>query len=131
MPAITIVRRLGFKKGSRKSAFAQVFIAFVISSCIHCWGDLALTGSFAYVGKSVPFYILNGAALAFEDVVIKLARMLGIPGGAWAKALGYVWVTTWMAWSGGFMLDWMLPFGVGRSFVLPFSIVRAVAPNAV
>ena len=103
----------------------------MISSCIHCWGDLALTGSFAYVGKSVPFYILNAVALAFEDVVIKLARMLGIPGGAWAKALGFVWVTTWMAWSGSFMLDWMLPFGVGRSFVLPFSIVRAVAPNAV
>ena len=97
---------------------------------MHCWGDLALTASLSYVGRSVPYYLTQVAAILLEDAVIALAQMLSIRGGRWAKAVGYVWVMCWGAMSGGLMLDWMLPWGVGKSVgTLPFSVVRTFGPN--
>ena len=101
-------------------------VAFALSGLIHAFGDLAnpraaRPGSFLY-------FFLNGLAITFEDVVIKLGKGLGFretTTGA-TRWVGYVWVVWWATASAPVYVEWMNESGVAGKPALPYSPVREV-----
>ena len=102
-------------------------VAFALSGLIHAFGDLAnphaaRPGSFLY-------FFLNGLAITFEDVVIKLANALlgreGTTTGA-TRWVGYAWVVWWATASAPVYVEWMNESGVAGKPALPYSPVREV-----
>ena len=96
-----------FPRGTNRSSYAQLYIAFFLSGLIHFAGDFVSQQRMVY--HSFRFFLLQAAAITFEDFVIYTGRSLlfqaGIklnPGRAnesWMEAAirvgGYCWVTLW------------------------------------
>ena len=98
---------LKFPRGTNRSSYTQLYIAFFISGLLHFAGDFMLEKRLAY--HSFKFFILQAVAITFEDFIVYIAKRLlrlgGIqlkPGRAdenWAetvvRVIGYCWVTLW------------------------------------
>jgi hypothetical protein len=46
----------------------------------------------------MPLFFSQAVVIALEDVLIQIARQLGVKDGAWMRALGFVWVALWFGW---------------------------------
>ena len=96
-----------FPRGTNRSSYTQLYVAFFLSGIIHFAGDFMLEKRMVYC--SPKFFLFQAIAITFEDLVIYIAkrslRRGGIelkPGGAdesWAevvvRVVGYCWVTLW------------------------------------
>ncbi|TBU24283.1 membrane bound O-acyl transferase family-domain-containing protein [Dichomitus squalens] len=119
------VDTLRIPRGTFLSSQVQVYVAFAVSGLLHSFGDLAnaqttRAGSFLY-------FLYNGLAITFEDVVIKLAKAFGFTGPTTTtRWLGYAWVVLWVSLSTPVYVDWMYESGMSSKTVLPYSPVREV-----
>ncbi|THH16561.1 hypothetical protein EW146_g4108 [Bondarzewia mesenterica] len=117
------VRLFGFKKGTTGSSYTQLYVAFIVSGLMHCAGD-AMVG-WKYFGSSMPFFILQALAITAEGGVIAFYRKSGVQlSPTLARLIGYAWVFVWFSFSCPIYIDWSLKAGVGRSKLLPISLVR-------
>jgi len=99
---------LKFPRGTNRSSYTQLYIAFFISGLLHFAGDFMLEKRLAY--HSFKFFILQAVAITFEDFVVYIAKRLlrlggiqlkpGRVGENWAevvlRVVGYCWVTLWL-----------------------------------
>ena len=98
---------LKFPRGTNRSSYTQLYVAFFLSGLLHFSGDYIFEKRIVY--RSFKFFLLQAVAITLEDFVIYVAKRLfrqrGIelkPGKAdesWAEAvvrvIGYCWVTLW------------------------------------
>ena len=98
---------LKFPRGTNRSSYTQLYVAFFLSGLLHFSGDFALEKRMVY--RSFNFFLLQAIAITFEDLVIYIAKGLLRRGGvelkpgkvdeSWAeagvRAFGYCWVTLW------------------------------------
>ncbi|KAG2340943.1 hypothetical protein BDR05DRAFT_888905 [Suillus weaverae] len=93
---------LGFKRGTSGSSYTQIYVAFLISGLVHTGGDIVLSGSSASpVSRplfSMPFFFSQAIVITLEDLLIRIARRLGVKDSTWTRALGFVWVAVWFGW---------------------------------
>lgn len=97
-----------FPRGTKRSAYSQLYLAFFLSAIIHSLADLALEERNAF--RPFKFFFLQVAAITFEDLVISFAKRLlrqrgielkpGKAGDSWAevvaRVIGYCWVLLWL-----------------------------------
>ena len=114
---------LKFPRGTNRSSYAQLYIAFFLSGLLHFAGDFMIEKRMVY--RSFKFFLLQAVGITFEDFVIYIAKRLlrwrGIefkPGKAdesWAEAVvrvvGYCWVTLWFYWTLPMWLDELSALG--------------------
>jgi len=98
---------LRFPRGTNRSSYTQLYIAFFLSGAIHFSGEFMFERRLVY--RSFKFFLLQAVAISFEDFVIYTAKRLLIRRGIelrpgkvdefWAEAAlrggGYCWVTLW------------------------------------
>ena len=98
---------LKFPRGTNRSSYTQLYIAFFLSGFIHFAGDFMLEKRPAY--HSFKFFLLQAVAITLEDFVVHVAKRVlhrrgielaqGRLGEEWAEAVarvaGYCWVTLW------------------------------------
>ena len=98
---------LKFRRGTNRSSYAQLYVAFFLSGLFHSAGEFVLMKGLAY--PAIKFFPLQAVAITFEDLVIYIAKDLlrrwgfepkpGKTGESWAgaswRAIGYCWVTLW------------------------------------
>ena len=98
---------LKFPRGTNRSSYTQLYVAFFLSALFHFSGDFTFRKRTVYY--SFKFFLLQAVAINFEDFVIYIAKRLlhwrGIefkPGKAdesWAevavRVIGYCWVILW------------------------------------
>lgn len=93
---------LGFQRGTPGALYAQVYVAFLLSGLLHTGGDIVLSGSSTSAVSrplfSMPFFFSQAVVITLEDVLIRIARRLGVKDCAWTRALGFVWVAVWFGW---------------------------------
>ena len=108
---------LRFPRGTNRSSYTQLYIAFFLSGLLHFAGDYMIEKRLVY--RSFKFFILQAVAITFEDFVIYIAKHLlrwrGIElkpekaGGSWAevvvRVVGYCWVTLWFCLTFPIWLD--------------------------
>ena len=98
-----------FPRGTNRSSYTQLYVAFFLSALFHLVGDLMIfRGRMVYY--SFKFFLLQAIVITFEDFVIYIAKHLlgqrgvellkpGKPdeswGGAVVRVAGYCWVTMW------------------------------------
>jgi hypothetical protein len=102
---------LKFPRGTIRSSFTQLYIAFLLSGIIHVSGDFMAKGEITYC--SLKFFPLQAVAITFECFVIYVARHLllragiavkpeaadGYWVGIFLKILGYCWVILWFCFA--------------------------------
>ena len=102
---------LKFPRGSNRSSYTQLYIAFFLSGLLHFAADFMMEKRMVY--RSFKFFLLQAVGITFEDFVIYIAkrtfRWRGIelkPGKAdesWVEAairvFGYCWVTLWFCYT--------------------------------
>ncbi|KAI0926545.1 hypothetical protein AcW1_002493 [Taiwanofungus camphoratus] len=122
-----VCRTLRLPSGSWVSSQTQLYIAFIVSGLMHCGGDLMARRDL--FGSSFPFFIAQAAAITFEDVIISIARRIGVDegkSGSLARIVGYVWVFVWFSISAPWYIDWALREGIVHTDVLPFSPIKTL-----
>ena len=114
---------LNFPHGGSLSSYTQLYVAFFLSAIIHTSGDFVSEGRIP--SRSFKFFLLQAAAITFEDLVIyitnRLLRRGGIelkPGKAGessaevvVRVIGYCWVTLWLCLTLPVWLDELNAFG--------------------
>lgn len=104
-------RIFGFPRGTNRSSYTQLYVAFVLSGLIHCAGDCAFEKRIVY--RSLKYFFLHAVAITVEDFVIYIATrlllVLGVklkPGRAdesrtetVVRVVGYCWVTLWLCFA--------------------------------
>ncbi|KAG1815115.1 membrane bound O-acyl transferase family-domain-containing protein [Suillus subaureus] len=122
---------LGFKRGTSRSLYAQVYVAFLLSGLVHTGGDIVLSGSTTTAASrplfSMPFFFSQAVVITFEDGLIRIARRLGVKDSAWTRALGFVWVAVWFGWCVPGFVENMIRAGGG----IRKSASRDMGPNLV
>ena len=127
-------RFLKFPRGTNRSSYTQLYIAFFLSGVLHFAGDFTFEKRMVY--HPFKFFILQAVAITFEDFIIYVAKRLirwrGIefrPGKAdesWTEVavriFGYCWVTLWFCLTLPVWLD--APNSVGFG-----SVDRGVIPQ--
>ena len=102
---------LKFPRGTNRSSYTQLYIAFFLSGVVHFAGEFMCEKRF--VSRSFIFYSIQAVAITFEDFVIYVAKRLLLwrgtklnPGGpdeSWAevavRVIGYCWVTLWFCFT--------------------------------
>ncbi|TBU46199.1 membrane bound O-acyl transferase family-domain-containing protein [Dichomitus squalens] len=117
------VDTLRIPRGTFLSSQVQVHVAFAVSGLLHSFGDLA--NARATRAGSFIYFFLNGLAITFEDVVIRLAKSFGFTGLTTStRWLGYAWVVLWVSLSIPVYVDWMNETGVWGKDTVPYSPVR-------
>ena len=100
-------RILKFPRGTNRSSYTQLYVAFFLSAVFHFVGEYMYERRMVY--RSFKFFLLQAVAITFEDFTIFIAKRpllrAGIklnPGSSqqlWAEAavkiLGYCWVLFW------------------------------------
>lgn len=100
-----------FPRGTNRSSYAQLYIAFFLSGVIHFAGDFMANQRVVY--HSFKFFLLQALAITVEDFIVYIGKHVlfrrGIklnPGRAdenWADAvarvMGYCWVTLWFCYT--------------------------------
>jgi len=92
---------LGFKPGTLGSSYTQLYVAFFLSGLVHTGGDIVLSFHNPAAPRSffsMPFFLLQAFAITVEDILIWMARRMGVKGSVWTRAVGYAWVTVWFGW---------------------------------
>lgn len=98
---------LKFPRGTNRSSYTQLYVAFLLSGAIHSSAEFMLQRRLVY--RSFTFFLLQAVAITFEDAVIYTAKRFLFsrgtelkPGKAdesWAEVVlrggGYCWVTLW------------------------------------
>ena len=98
---------LKFPRGSNRSSYAQLYIAFTLSALLHFSGDFMFEKRMVYY--SFKFFLLQAVAITFEDIAIHIAKRILRRRGvevkpekadeSWAelvaRVVGYCWVTLW------------------------------------
>ena len=96
-----------FPRGSNRSSYTQLYLAFFLSGLLHFAGDFMFEKRMVYY--SFKFFLLQAAIITFEDFVIYIAKCLlrqgevefkpGKADESWAEAavrvIGHCWVTLW------------------------------------
>ncbi|KAF9510776.1 hypothetical protein BS47DRAFT_1395664 [Hydnum rufescens UP504] len=86
---------LGLDRGTKMSAYVQLWVAFVLSTIAHTWGDYALTAGALWF--SWRFFLLQPIGIIFEDAVIRIANSYGWRNNTrWTRLVGYIWVSVWV-----------------------------------
>ena len=102
---------LKFPRGTNRSSYTQLYVAFFLSGLHHFSGDFMLEKRLTY--RSLKFFLLQAIAITFEDLVIYVAKFLfhrrgiefkpGRTNESWAevvvRVIGYCWVTLWFCWT--------------------------------
>ena len=108
---------LKFPRGTNRSSYTQLYVAFLLSALLHFSGDFMFEKRLVYY--SFKFFLLQAVAITFEDFVIYIAKLLlgrrGVEfkqGGvneSWAeivvRVVGYCWVTLWLCLTYPIWLD--------------------------
>ena len=116
-----------FPRGSNRSSYTQLFVAFFLSGLIHFSADFMFEKRMVYY--SFKFFLLQAVAITFEDLTIYIAerslRWGGVelrPGKAdesWVEAfvriIGYCWVTLWFCSTLPIWIDEPNTVGFGRA----------------
>ena len=124
---------LKFPRGTHRSSYTQLYIAFFLSGLIHSSGDFMVDKRMVY--RSFKFFLIQAVIITFEDIIIYLAkrslRRGGIelePGKAdrsWAETvvriIGYCWVILWACWTFPIFLDGLNAVGWGSSDIGPIT----------
>jgi uncharacterized membrane protein len=98
---------LKFPRGTNRSSYAQLYVAFLLSGTIHFAGDFISRKRLVY--HSFKFFLLQAVVITFEDFVIYAGKRLLLRGGiklnpgrsneSWTeygvRVLGYCWVVLW------------------------------------
>ena len=98
---------LKFPRGSNRSSYTQLYIAFTLSGLLHFSGDFMFEKRMVYY--SFKFFLLQAVAITFEDIAIHIAKRILRRRGvevkpekadeSWAelvaRVVGYCWVTLW------------------------------------
>ena len=114
---------LKFPRGSNRSSYTQLYVAFFLSGLLHLGGDFVVERQAVY--HSFKFFLLQAVAITFEDLVIYIAkrslRWRGIefkPGRvdeSWVetavRVTGYCWVTLWFCYTLPVWIDDLDVFG--------------------
>ena len=118
---------LRFPRGTNRSSYTQLYVAFFLSGLLHSSGDFMIEKRM--VSRSIKFFLLQAVAITFEDLIIHLAERslrrgeielkLGKVGESWAGAvvrvIGYCWVTLWACLTLPVWLDGLNAAGWGSS----------------
>jgi len=118
---------LKLPRGSNRSSYTQLYIAFFLSGIIHTSADFMLEKQL--VSRSFKFFLLQAVAITFEDFIIYIAKRLLCRGGSklepgrvnesWVetavRVIGYCWVTLWFCWTLPIWLDEPNSIGFGSS----------------
>jgi hypothetical protein len=118
---------LKFPRGTNRSSYTQLYVAFFLSAVIHASGEFMFEKRLVY--RSFKFFLLQALVVTFEDFVFYAAKRLlssrGIelkPGRAdesWLEAvlrvLGYCWVTLWFCWTFPMWTDENSTFGFNNT----------------
>ena len=108
---------LNFPRGSNRSSYTQLYIAFFLSAILHFSADFMLAKRMVYY--SFKFFFLQAVAITFEDLVIYIAKRLLRRGGIGLKprkandsllgvvvrVIGYCWVILWLCLTVPVLLD--------------------------
>ena len=98
---------LKFPRGSNRSSYTQLYIAFFLSGLFHSSGDFMLEKRVVY--RSFKFFLLQAVAITFEDLIVCAVEHLLRRGGielkfgrvdeSWTgtivRVVGYCWVILW------------------------------------
>ena len=81
-------------------------------------------------GASFPLFFSQALAITFEDAVVRLVRHRGfkVPL-VLARAVGYIWVITWLCISTPWQINWTLRAGLNYSEHIPVSLVNHIMPS--
>jgi hypothetical protein len=89
-----LARALDLQKGTKASAYVQLYSAFFLSAVLHVVSDYKMHRSLAQSG-SLLFFALQPIAITLEDFVLFVARRVGFKPAVWWKLMGYTWVSAW------------------------------------
>lgn len=98
----------GFSRGTNRSSYTQLYVAFFLSAIFHTFGDSIHRGSITY--RHITFFLLQAVAITLEDLVIYCSTRLLLQrkiklntGGhlvhAVVRVIGYSWVLLWLCWT--------------------------------
>ena len=118
---------LKFPRGSNRSSYTQLYIAFFLSGLLHASGDFTLEKRVVY--RSFKFFLLQAVAITFEDFVMYTVKRLLCRGGiefkservdkSWVgtvvRVVGYCWVTLWFCSTMPIWVDEASAVGFGRT----------------
>ena len=118
---------LKLPRGSSRSSYTQLYVAFFLSAIIHSSGDFMLEKRMVY--RSFRFFLLQAVIITLEDLAIYIAKFLLRQGGielkpgrvneSWAetavRVIGYCWVTLWFCLTLPIWLDEPNSIGFGRA----------------
>ena len=81
-------------------------------------------------GGSLPFFLSQALAITFEDTVIRLVRhrSFKVPV-VLARAVGYIWVITWLCICTPWQINWTLRAGMDYSQHIPVSLIDHIVPS--
>ena len=110
-------KMLKLPRGSNRSSYTQLYVAFFLSAIIHSSGDFMLEKQI--VSRSFKFFLLQAVVITFEDLLIYIAKRLLSRGGikldpgrvdeSWVemavRVIGYCWVTLWFCFTLPVWLD--------------------------
>lgn len=102
---------LKFPRGTNRSSYTQLYLAFFLSAVIHVSGDFMAKRGMVYC--SLKFFLLQAVAITFEDFIIYVAKRLllqagitikpGVADDSWVgtvlRIIGYCWVALWFCFS--------------------------------
>ena len=97
-----------FPRGTKLSSYTQLYVAFFLSGLLHFSGDFVFERRI--VSRSFKFFLLQAAAITFEDFVVYIAKRLFRRGGIERKlgkadeprtgvavrVFGFCWVILWL-----------------------------------
>ena len=116
---------LKFPRGTNRSSYTQLYIAFFLSGVLHFGGDFIFEKRLVY--RSFKFFLLQAVIITLEDFAIYVAKRLlrqvgvelkpGKPDESWAegvvRAVGYCWVTLCFCLTLPIWLDEASAAGIG------------------
>jgi len=99
---------LKFPRGTNLSSYTQLYVAFFLSGLLHFSGDFVLEKRVA--SRSFKFFLLQAAAITFEDFVIHITKRFlhrremelkpretsKSRTGVVVRVIGYCWVMLWL-----------------------------------
>jgi len=116
-----------FPRGTKRSSYTQLCVAFFLSAVIHSAGDFMLEKRVVY--RSFKFFFFQTVAVTFEGFFIHTAKRLLHRGGvelkpekagkSWmevvVRVIGYCWVTLWLCLTLPGWIDEANALGFGSS----------------
>ena len=95
---------LGIPRGTLRSGYVQLGVAFAMTTVSHWAGALMMSGR---LHGEFRFFMAQPVAIAVEDGVLAVGKTLGVKGSWQWRLVGYFWVSSWLVWSGWRWFDAM------------------------